>query len=57
MKCLKLKKNEDNFILNIIYQGTGKKNFYVGGEAQIKRDILTLKYPIERGIITDWDDM
>lgn len=53
----KVKKNEDNFILNIIYQGTGKKNFYVGGEAQIKRDILTLKYPIERGIITDWDDM
>ena len=33
------------------------KNHYVGGEAQNKRDILSLRYPIERGIITNWDDM
>jgi len=26
-------------------------------EAQAKRDILTLKYPIEHGIVTNWDDM
>ena len=35
----------------------GSKEVYVGEEAQTRRDILQLKYPIERGVVTNWDDM
>jgi len=40
-----------------IMQGTMDKEVYVGSEAYAKKGLLQLKYPIEHGIITNWDDM
>ncbi|KAI9336069.1 actin family [Obelidium mucronatum] len=37
--------------------GNGSKDFYIGDEAQSKRGILSLSYPIANGIVTNWDDM
>jgi len=37
--------------------GMASRSFYVGDEAQSRRGICQLKYPIEHGIIKSWDDM
>ena len=42
--------------------GTGmivgdKKEYYVGADAETKRGILKLNYPIEHGVVNNWDDM
>jgi len=37
--------------------GVESKTEYIGDEAQKMRGVLKLSYPIESGIVTNWDDM
>lgn len=39
------------------FPGLRFQDYYVGDEAMKRRGILTLKHPIERGFVTNWDDM
>ena len=44
-------------IINLMQNFVHFDHFYVGKEAMEKRGILRLRYPIEQGIITNWDHM
>ena len=37
--------------------GVEESEVYIGDEAQCKRGVMQIKYPIEHGIVTNWDDM
>lgn len=36
---------------------TCQKDFFIGEEALARKGVLKLNYPIEHGIVNDWDDM
>ena len=40
-----------------VMAGMGNKRCYIGDEAHATAGVLILKYPIEHGVITNWDDM
>ena len=40
-----------------VMPGMLHREYYTGVEAMSKRTILSLKFPIEKGIITDWDNI
>jgi actin-related protein len=40
-----------------VMNGTDVVECYVGADAQAKRGILKIQYPVEHGIVQDWDDM
>lgn len=40
-----------------VMPGLGLKDCFIGDEAQSRRGILALNYPIEHGIVTNWDEM
>lgn len=40
-----------------IMVGSGAKDEYVGDAAMARRGVLIIKYPLEHGIVTNWDDM
>ena len=37
--------------------GSEAKEYYVGNDAQEKKGVLSLSYPVAHGKIDDWDDM
>ena len=45
------------YVMIVLFQAELDQDLYVGDDAQVNRGFLSLKYPIEHGIVTNWDDM
>ncbi|KAK7479204.1 hypothetical protein BaRGS_00029548 [Batillaria attramentaria] len=41
----------------IVMSGVDTKDHYIGDEAESKRSLLSLHHPMQRGVVTDWDEM
>ncbi|KAJ9111704.1 Actin-2 [Naganishia cerealis] len=41
----------------VMMGGLEEADVYIGRKAQELRGLLKIKYPVEHGIVTDWDDM
>ncbi len=44
-------------VLQGVMNGCVDRELYVGHDAQHMRGVLTLKYPIRNGIVSNWDEM
>ena len=42
--------------MRTVMVGMDTQDHYIGDDAQGRRGVLTLKYPIEHGIVTNWDE-
>lgn len=41
----------------VVGAATDENTTYIGTKAQEKKDVLSLTYPIERGLVKSWDDL
>lgn len=41
----------------VTLEGLEHKEAFIGQEAELKRNILSVRNPIQRGVVTEWDDM
>ena len=41
----------------VVGTAADQKDVFIGSKAQEKRDVLSLTYPIERGLVKSWDDL
>jgi len=37
--------------------GSSRREFYVGDDALARRGVMTLRHPVEHGVVTNWEDM
>ena len=42
---------------SVVSYSQGCGDYYIGREAENRRSVLPLRYPIQRGVITNWNDM